>query len=92
MSVIDCHLTDTEILIISVIQLFDFRHISCRNENTRISLLLLANGASLEVTNNADEAPYDCIQNEHGPCGKAIFFNLQIRGIAGFPKYTVVCQ
>lgn len=69
-----------------------FRHIACRNENTRIALFLLANGASLEVTNNADEAPYDCIPDENGPCGRAIFFNLQIRSITGFPKYTVVCQ
>lgn len=69
-----------------------YRHIACRNQNTRIALLLLANGASLEVTNNADEAPYDCILNENGPCGKAIFFNLQIRSITGFPKYVVVSQ
>lgn len=68
------------------------RHIACRNQNTNIALLLLANGASLEVTNNADEAPYDCILNENGPCGKAIFFNLQIRSITGSPKYVVVNQ
>ena len=68
------------------------RHIACRNENARICLYLLANGASLDLTNMSDEAPYDCIQNENGPCGRVIFFNLQIRSIAGFAEDDVICQ
>lgn len=77
---------------VSNIILFFCRHIACRNDNVRISLLLLAHGANLDITNNANEAPYDCITDENGSCGRAIFFNLQIRNIAGFPEQNIICQ
>lgn len=76
---------------ISILYVF-FRHIACRNDNARISLFLLARGANLDITNNSNEAPYDCITDENGPCGRAIFFNLQIRNIAGFPEQNIICQ
>lgn len=76
------------------IEIFCFfrRHIACRNENTRIALYLLAHGASLDITNNADEAPYDCIPDENGACGRAIMFNLQIRNVTGLPEQNIIHQ
>lgn len=68
------------------------RHIACRNENTRIALYLLAHGASLDITNNADESPYDCIRDVNGACGRAILFNLQIRNITGLPERNIIHQ
>lgn len=46
----------------------------------------------MDITNNANEAPYDCIPDENGPCGRAIFFNLQIRNIAGLPEQNIISQ
>lgn len=57
-----------------------------------MSLHLLAHGANLDITNNANEAPSDCIRDENGPCGRAIFFNLQIRNITGLPEANIICQ
>lgn len=68
------------------------RHIACRNENTRIALYLLAHGGSLDITNNADETPYDCLPDENGACGRAILFNLQIRNITGLPEQNIIHQ
>lgn len=69
---------------------FDCRHIACRNENTKIALYLLANGANLEITNNADETPMDCIPDRNSACGRAILFNLQIRNVAGLPEQNII--
>lgn len=57
-----------------------------------MSLYMLAHGANLDITNNANEAPYDCIPDENGPCGRAIFFNLQIRNITGLPESNILSQ
>lgn len=67
------------------------RHIACRSGNTRIALFLLAHGASLTITNNADETPYDCITDSNGQCAQTIQFNMQMRNATGLPEDNILC-
>lgn len=67
-------------------------HIACRHSNSRICLLLLAHGASLELKNGSGETAYDCVPDEQSPCGRAIEFNAQLRNLAQLDDRNIVCQ
>lgn len=52
---------------------------------------MLSHGASLTITNNADETPIDCIADPNGPCAQTLAFNMQMRNMTGLPEDNVLC-
>lgn len=72
--------------------IFFFRHIACRQSNTRICLVLVANGANLYIKNYADEMPYDCIPDQSSQCGKVLQFNMDMRKMGEYREPKIICQ
>lgn len=68
------------------------RHIACRNSNTRMCLIFLAHGSSLELRNDRGETAFAGIKDVNGSCARAVKFNMKLRTIARFEVPRVVCQ
>lgn len=69
-----------------------YRHIACRQANTRICLVLVANGANLYTRNDAGEIPLDCVPDETSQCARVLQFNMEMRGLGNYKERKVLCQ
>ncbi|XP_063703297.1 histone-lysine N-methyltransferase EHMT2 [Culicoides brevitarsis] len=67
-------------------------HIACRQSNTRICLVLVANGANLYTRNDAGEIPFDCIPDETSQCARVLQFNMEMRNLGNYRERKVLCH